>query len=63
MDKKTGILVYNYDNKRMGILDVMDLWADDGLYCGETLEVYIDGEWKADKLELSGLNGTWFIAS
>lgn len=59
MSKKTGILSYNYDNKRIGILDVMDLWADDGLHCGETFEVYIKGEWVADRLEMSG--SEWYL--
>ena len=59
MNKKKGILGYNYDNDRIGILDVMDLWADDGLHCGETLEVYIDGEWKSDRIEMSG--SEWYL--
>ncbi|NFO48633.1 hypothetical protein FDB40_17410 [Clostridium botulinum] len=59
MNKKTGILGYNYDTKRIGILDAMDLWANDELHCGETFEVYIDNEWKADRLELSG--SEWYL--
>lgn len=58
-EKKTGRLGYNYDNERMGILDRMDLWADDGLHCGETFEVFIDNQWKADRLELS--RGEWYL--
>lgn len=58
MDKKTGKLGYNYDNNRIGILS-FDLWVDDGLHCGETFEVYIDGEWKVDRLELSG--SEWYL--
>lgn len=59
MSKKTGILGYNYDNERMGILDAMDLWADDSLHCGETFEVYIKNEWVADRLEMSG--SEWYL--
>lgn len=58
MSKKTGKLGYNCDNDRMGILN-MDLWVDDGLHCGETFEVFIDGEWKADRLEMSG--SEWYL--
>lgn len=41
---KKGKLAYNSKNDRYGIL-VMDLWEDDGLHCGETFEVLINGEW------------------
>lgn len=59
MDKKIGYLAYNIDNDRMGILNNMDLWADDGLHCGETFEVYINDTWKSDRLELS--KGEWYL--
>lgn len=59
MNKKTGILSYNYDNNRIGILDRMDLWLDDSLHCGECFEVFINGEWVADRLELS--KGEWYL--
>ena len=39
MENKTGVLGYNYDNDRMGILDRMDLWADDGLQQTSSLRV------------------------
>lgn len=58
-EKKTGRLGYNYNNDRMGILDRMDLWADDGLHCGECFEVFLNGEWVADRLELS--KGQWYL--
>lgn len=53
MEKKTGVLGYNYDNDRYGILDRMDLWADNGLHCGECFEVFLKGEWVADRIEMS----------
>lgn len=56
---KTGILGYNYENERYGILDAMDLWADKGLHCGETFEVFINNEWKADRIEMS--KGQWYL--
>lgn len=61
MDKKTGKLGYNYDEKRMGILDRMDLWADTGLHCGETFEVFINGEWVADRIEYSSKSKEWYL--
>lgn len=47
-----GKLGYNPLTKRFGVL-VMDLWEKDGLHCGTCLEVYIDGEWVSDRLEMS----------
>jgi hypothetical protein len=43
MDKTTGILGYNYDEKRMGILS-FDLWVKEkeGLHCITTFEVLIN---------------------
>jgi hypothetical protein len=59
MDKKIGWLGYNSNNDRMGILNNMDLWADDWLHCGETFEVFLNDEWIADRLELS--KGQWYL--
>jgi hypothetical protein len=58
-DKKTGILSYNYDNERYGILNAMDLWEDDGLHCGECFEVFINNEWVADRVEMS--KWEWYL--
>ena len=46
-------LSYNYDNDRYGVLNNMDLWEDKGLHCGEHLEVFIDGKWVEDRIEMS----------
>lgn len=59
--KSIGWLGYNNTNDRMGILDKMDLWADDSLHCGETFEVFLNGEWVADRLELS--KGQWYLVN
>lgn len=48
-----GRLGYNLITERFGVL-VMDLWEKDGLHCGTCLEVYVDGEWVHDRLEMSG---------
>ncbi len=44
--KITGRLGYNPDNGRYGLL-VADLWERDGFYCGDGLEVMVDGKWVA----------------
>ncbi|MBY7043756.1 DUF5348 domain-containing protein [Clostridium botulinum] len=60
MSKNIGTLGYNYDNDRIGILNDMDLWQDDGLHCGETLEVFINDEWKIDRLEMTW-DKVWYL--
>ena len=54
-----GKLGYNPENDRYGILS-MDLWEDDGLSCGETFEILIDGEWIADRIEML-FGGEWYL--
>lgn len=55
------ILGYNEELKRYGVLD-FDLWVKgkEGLNCGQFFEVFIDGEWVKDKLEMKS-NGTWYL--
>ncbi|MDR3595929.1 MAG: DUF5348 domain-containing protein [Clostridium sp.] len=53
MEKKTGTLRYNYNNKKMGIMYKMDLWIDNGLNSGKSIEVFIDNKWINDVIELS----------
>lgn len=60
MDKITGILGYNYDEERMGILS-FDLWVKDGLHCGETFEVLVNDEWVADRIEYSSSSKEWYL--
>lgn len=62
MEKITGIMRYNYDEKRMGILS-FDLWVKDGLHCGETLEVLIDDEWVADRIEYTSKTSEWYLVN
>lgn len=61
MEKKTGILGYNYDEKRIGILNAMDLWEVSGLHCGETFEVLINDEWRADRIEYTSRTDEWYL--
>lgn len=62
MEKITGILGYNYEEERMGILS-FDLWVKDGLHCGETLEVLIDDEWVSDRIEYSSRTKEWYLVN
>ena len=48
---KEGKLGYNEENDRYGVL-VMDCWEIEGLHCGDTLEVCVNGEWVADRIEM-----------
>lgn len=50
--KSIGKISFNYENNRYGILNSMNLWYNDGLHCGECLEVFINGEWIKDRIEM-----------
>lgn len=52
-----GRLGYNVDNDRYGVL-VMDLWKVEGLHCGDTFEIWLDGKWKAERIEMSD---QWYL--
>lgn len=60
MDKRIGKLGYNKQNDRFGIL-IDDLWADDGLHCGECFEIFVDGEWSVDRIEFSSKSNEWYL--
>lgn len=47
-----GRLGYNKSNDRYGIL-VADLWGNDGLHCGEGIEVLVDDKWVASRMEMA----------
>ncbi|KOR64115.1 DUF5348 domain-containing protein [Clostridium botulinum] len=57
------ILGYNDDLKRYGVLD-FDLWVKgkEGLNCGQSLEVFINGEWVKDRIERKN-DGTWYLVN
>lgn len=60
MNKKIGILGYNYDTDRYGILS-FDLWENDGLHCGEVFEIYLDGKWLVDRIEYKFSKKEWYL--
>ncbi|NOW85323.1 DUF5348 domain-containing protein [Clostridium beijerinckii] len=57
------ILGYNEELKRYGALD-FDLWVKGkaGLHCGQSMEIFINGEWIKDKIEMKA-DGTWYFAN
>ncbi len=57
----TGILSYNSSNDRYGVL-VMDLWYNDGLHCGESLDVwdYDKEQWIPTRIEMRWKN-EWYL--
>lgn len=57
-EKKKGMLGYNPQTQRYGILS-FDLWANDGLHCGATFEVYVNDEWISDRIEMS--HDEWYL--
>lgn len=57
---KQGILAFNHLNSRFGLL-VSDLWAIDGLHCGQSLEVLIDNKWVETRIEMTA-QGQWYLA-
>lgn len=58
----TGILGYNTQNDRFGLL-VMDLWEIDGFHCGDTLKVWNSDteEWIDDRIEFNGERKEWYL--
>lgn len=57
-----GRLGYNLENGRYGLL-VSDLWEHTGFHCGEGLEVMVEGEWVATRMEMSWENSgnEWYL--
>lgn len=50
--KRVGKISFNDENNRYGILNNMDLWENEGLHCGNCLEVFVNGEWINDRIEM-----------
>ena len=56
-----GRLGFNADNGRYGILDG-DFWENNGIHCGETLEVLVDDKWVQTRMELAwGEEKEWYL--
>ncbi|WP_294361014.1 DUF5348 domain-containing protein [uncultured Clostridium sp.] len=50
---RMGYLYFNEDTDRFGIINSSDLWENEGLHCGEVLEVLINDEWIQDRIEMT----------
>jgi dsDNA-specific endonuclease/ATPase MutS2 len=57
--KKKGILGYNYQEERYGILNNLDLWEISGLHCGATFQVLVDDTWINDRIDMA--NDEWYL--
>lgn len=57
-----GRLGYNSSNDRYGVL-VTDLWENNGLHCGEGIEVFVDDKWIYSRMEMAwGKDGNhWYL--
>ena len=53
-------LGYNIENDRYGVLD-NDLFINDGLHCGDTLEVYVNDKWIKDRIEYNHNIEKWYL--
>ena len=53
-----GRLGYNHENDRYGLL-VSDLWKCSGLYCGQPLQIQINGKWIDTHMEMD--MGNWYL--
>lgn len=49
---KEGRLGFNAENDRYGIIDG-DIWENNGLHCGEFLEVLVDDKWVQTRIEMA----------
>jgi len=47
---KQGRLGYNSRTERYGLL-ISDLWVDEGFHCGDSLEIFHEGEWVGATIE------------
>ncbi len=56
--KNRGILRYNYDENRYGIMDSSDEWYISGLHCGMCFEVLYNGHWVPTRIEMAE---DWFL--
>lgn len=57
---KKGILAYNTSNQRYGVVDLMDLWINEGLHCGARIEVLVEDDYVPMHLEMT-IDGDWYL--
>ncbi len=57
---KQGVLGYNAENDRYGLLQ-SDLWVIEGFHCGEHLEVKLEGKWIPTRMEYDHSRKEWYL--
>ena len=57
-----GRLGYNRANDRYGVL-ISDLWENDGLHCGQCLDVLVDNKWIPSRIEMAWTKDedSWYL--
>ena len=55
-------LGYNEQNDRYGILE-SDLWIDEGLHCGECIEIMLNDKWVKDRIEYDNNIKNWYLVN
>ena len=53
-------LHYNNENDRFGI-KVDGEWEVEGLHCGQTFEVMVDGAWIPARIEMRWKGNIWYL--
>ncbi len=59
---KVGYLYFNEDTDRFGIINDLDLWENEGLHCGEGLEILINDMWIHDRIEMTR-DGEYYLVN
>lgn len=53
-------LAYNEELDRYGVLE-HDLWVDNGLHCGECIQVKCNNTWIQDRIEYDHKIKNWYL--
>lgn len=60
---KTGVLSYNFEVRRFCLYETEEgRMVYPGFHCGETLEVFVDDEWKPTRFEMNS-EGKWCLVN
>lgn len=55
-------LGYNCENDRYGILE-HDLWTNEGLHCGDCIEIFVNDKWIKDRIEYDHKIKKWYLVT
>lgn len=56
------ILGYNQELDRYGVLE-HDLWVDEGLHCGDCIEIMLNEKWIKDRIEYDHKIKKWYLVN